>query len=267
MDFKGKAVFINGASRGLGRSMSVSFAKAGASMIALGARSDLSVTIAEMKAAVSSLGRPDPQILPINFDVTDRKSVEEAAAQVEKNFGRIDIIINNSGKFEWATILESDPDEWWKTFKVNLGCYLVAHAFVPLMLKGGNKTIVTVSSVGAHLKIPGLNAYQISKMAVLRLSEFIVEEYGDKGVLAYCIHPGNIVTELLAGGLDSLDPIYRPVFTETAELSADSLVYLTSQKRDWLGGRYINVTWDLPELMDKKDEIVQGDKLKIKLVI
>lgn len=50
-------------------------------------------------------------------------------------------------------------------------------------------------------------------------------------------------------------------------MSADSLVYLTSEKRDWLAGRYINVTWDLPELMQKKDEIVAGDKLKMKLVV
>lgn len=45
------------------------------------------------------------------------------------------------------------------------------------------------------------------------------------------------------------------------------MVYLTKEKRDWLAGRYINVTWDMPELMAKEDEIVQGDKLKVKLVL
>lgn len=57
------------------------------------------------------------------------------------------------------------------------------------------------------------------------------------------------------------------VFVETPELSADSLVYLTSERRDWLAGRYINVTWDLPELMEKKEDIVKGDKLKVRLVL
>ena len=56
------------------------------------------------------------------------------------------------------------------------------------------------------------------------------------------------------------------VFVETTELSADTIVYLTKEKRDWLGGRYINCTWDMPELMAKKDEIVKGDKLKVRLV-
>ena len=50
-------------------------------------------------------------------------------------------------------------------------------------------------------------------------------------------------------------------------MSADSLVYLSSEKRDWLAGRYINVTWDLPELMTKEKEIVEGDKLKVRLVV
>lgn len=54
------------------------------------------------------------------------------------------------------------------------------------------------------------------------------------------------------------------MFVETPELSADSIVYLTSEKREWLGGRYVNVTWDLPELERKREEIVKSDKLKVK---
>ncbi len=57
------------------------------------------------------------------------------------------------------------------------------------------------------------------------------------------------------------------VFVDSAELSGDTLVFLTKEKREWLGGRYINVTWDMPELMAQKEEIVKGDKLKLKLVI
>lgn len=56
------------------------------------------------------------------------------------------------------------------------------------------------------------------------------------------------------------------VFVETPELSADSITFLVSRKRDWLGGRYINCTWDMPELMAKEEEIVKGDKLKNRFV-
>jgi hypothetical protein len=54
------------------------------------------------------------------------------------------------------------------------------------------------------------------------------------------------------------------VFVETPELSGDSVVFLVSKRREWLGGRYINCTWDLPELMSKEAEMVRGDKLKTK---
>jgi hypothetical protein len=56
------------------------------------------------------------------------------------------------------------------------------------------------------------------------------------------------------------------VFVDLPDLSADTLVFLTSEKREWLGGRYINVTWDMPELVAKKDGIVEGDKLKNKFI-
>jgi hypothetical protein len=55
------------------------------------------------------------------------------------------------------------------------------------------------------------------------------------------------------------------VFVDSAEISADTIVFLTSEKRPWIGGRYINATWDMPQLMAKKDEIVAGDKLKVRL--
>ncbi|KAI1661078.1 NAD(P)-binding protein [Daldinia decipiens] len=264
-NLSGKAVLITGASKGLGRAISVSFAKAGASMIAIGARSDLSTTVNEIKAAAEKVGKPEPAILALKLDVADPKSVDDAAAQVKERFGRMDIVINNAGIFDVAKILDTDPEKWWNIWRVNvMGPYNTTRSFLPLLLEGSNKTIVTLSSVGAHLVGPGLSAYQPSKLAVLRLSEFISAEYGDKGIVAYCIHPGNIPTDMVAG---VLAPEIKGVFVETSELSADSLVYLTSERRDWLAGRYINVTWDLPELMEKKDEIVKGDKLKVRLVI
>ncbi|XDG09733.1 hypothetical protein ABKA04_009348 [Annulohypoxylon sp. FPYF3050] len=235
-------------------------------MIAIGARSDLSTTTKEMEMVVANLRKPIPKILPVKFDVSDRQSVEEAADLVKKNFGHVDIVINNAGVMYISTIVDSDPDEWWKVFQVNLvGPYLIARSFIPLLLKGRDKTLITVASVGAHLKSPGLSAYQISKLAVVRLTEMIVTEYGND-ILAYSIHPGNILTDMISD-IEADAPGLKPIFIDKAELGADSLVYLTSQKRDWLAGRYINVTWDLPELMEKEDEIVNGDKLKLRLVI
>ncbi|KAK9777389.1 hypothetical protein SCAR479_05782 [Seiridium cardinale] len=266
-DFSGRAVFVSGASRGLGRAMSVSFAKAGTSMIAIGARSDLSGTIKAMQDAVERVGKPTPKILPIQFDVADKASVDEAAKKVRQEFGRIDIVIGNAAVLATGKMAEMDPDEWIRVFTVNtIGPYLLYRSFIPLMLERGEKTFITVSSVGAHIQTSGYSAYQTSKLTVLRLAEFASTEYGDQGILAYSIHPGNIPTDMV-GGPEGLPESVKAIFTETAELSADSIVYLTSEKRPWLAGRYVNVTWDLPELVAKKDEIVSGDKLKVRLVV
>ncbi|KAH8754367.1 hypothetical protein F5883DRAFT_431409 [Diaporthe sp. PMI_573] len=266
-DLSGNAVFITGASKGLGRAIAVSFAKAGATQIALCARSDVSETAREIEAAVSKLEKPPPQVLPVKLDVSDRRSVDEAAALVRKEFGHLDIVINNAGTGYYGRIAESDPDEWWKPIEVNFrGPYLIMRAFIPLLLEGGDKTIITVSSVGAHQVVPGFSSYQTSKLAALRLAEHAVAEYGEHGLLAYSIHPGNVPTDM-SDQLLAVAPEFKYIFVDTPELCGDSVVYLASRKRDWLAGRYLNVTWDLPELMEKEEEIVEGDKLKVKLVV
>ncbi|TVY41284.1 Short chain dehydrogenase [Lachnellula subtilissima] len=262
-----KAVFIVGASRGLGLAMAKSFARAGASHIAIGARSSLSAQSADITAAATAAQRPTPTVLPVQLNISDRKSTEAAAALVEKEFGRLDIVVLNAAILSGrGKVLDSDPDEWWETMTVNVkGPYLVTRAVLPLLLKGGDKTIVALSSVGAHCVTPGLSAYQGTKLAVLRFMEFVSVEYGAQGVLAFAVHPGNIPTDMI-GGPEGVSEELKPIFVETPELSADTIVFLTKEKREWLGGRYINCTWDMPELMAQEDEIVKGDKLKVRLV-
>ena len=98
---------------------------------------------------------------------------------------------------------DTDPDAWWSTWETNIrGPYLVARSFLPLLLeKGGDRTIVTVASVGAFKTNSGLSAYQTTKLAQLRLMEFLNAEYGDQGLLAYSVHPGNVAgTDILGLG-------------------------------------------------------------------
>lgn len=262
--------------------MILSFAKAGASFIAAGARSDMSQLAKDVEAAALSANRPTPTFLPVKMDVTDRKSVEDAAAEIEKAFGKLDIVINNAGILgKFGLITDSNPDEWWQVLDVNIrGPYLVSRSFLPLLLKGEDKYLINVASVAAHLLNPTLSAYQVSKMGLVKLTQLINAEYSGQGVISFAVHPGNSPTDIMGGpeGLTDhektskfmfyrLKQILTPsVFVETPEISADTLVFLTSQKRTWLGGRYINCTWDMPELMAKEEEIVKEDKLKVKFL-
>ncbi|KAF1991527.1 short chain dehydrogenase reductase [Aulographum hederae CBS 113979] len=267
VDFSNRAVFISGGSKGIGKAMTLSIASAGASFIAVGARSDMSAMPQKIKDAAKAAGRKEPQILLVKLDVTDRASVENAAKTIEEAFGKLDIVINNAGIMgEMTTLAESDPDVWWQTFNVNLrGPYLVMRTFIPLLLKGGEKTIVNVGSVGAWLCMPTLGAYQTTKLALTRLSEFVAVENGQQGILCYTIHPGNVVTEIM--GPDGPPAEFRHLFSDTPEISADTIVFLTKERRTWLQGRYISVAWDMPELMSREEEVVKGNKLKIQMSI
>ena len=191
-NLSGKVVIITGASRGIGRATALSYAKAGASGIVVLARSDLSSLKDDLIEAAKDAGRAAPKVLGLSVDATDRTAIEKAANQVTEAFGKVDILINNAGYLEQlAHIDSSDPEEWWKTWEINVkGVYLMTKFFLPLLLKSELKTVVVVSSIGAHITMPGMSAYQTTKLAVLRLNDFLMAEYGEKGLIAFGVHPG-----------------------------------------------------------------------------
>lgn len=118
-DLSGKAIFISGASRGLGKSIAISFAKAGASQIAIGARSDLGDVEKEMKASASKARKPEPKILSLKLEITDARSVDAAVKKVETEFGKLDVVINNAGVIgKRQPITASNPEDWWETSKL-----------------------------------------------------------------------------------------------------------------------------------------------------
>lgn len=216
--------------------------------------------------AAASAGKPKPVIVPISLDVTDEESVSAAAVTLKEAFPRLDILINNAGYLEFRQkIIDRDPDEWWKTWTVNVkGTYLVTRAILPFMLNmGGEKIVVNLSSIAAHLTSPGGSAYQTSKLALQRFTQFIDADYGADGVLAFGLHPGGVLTDMGK----RLASLREAAVTETPKLAADTIVYLTEKRIDWLAARYISATWDVEELLSKKEEIVSGDKLKVKLVV
>jgi len=262
----GRSILITGASKGVGRAMAVSYAKAGAANIIITARSSLDDTEIEMLAAIKSveLTGPPPKIIKLKLDVTSESSVSEAAMDVEKQVGRLDILINNAGYLEnWKPIAETDPNEWWKSWETNIkGVYLVSRAFLPLLLKGGEKTIVNIGSNGGHFTTFGASAYQGTKYALLRFTQFLATEYEEQGLLAFTMHPGGVKTELATG----MPEYMHVVLTDTAELCGDNVTWMTQVRQEWLNGRFYSVTWDVDELLAKKDEIIEGDKLKMRMV-
>lgn len=99
-DLSTRSVLVTGASKGLGKDNAISFARAGASKIAIAARSGLEDVEKQMKAAAKQAGRKEPTILSLKLDVADKQSVSDAVTKIEEDFGSLDIVINNAGYLE-----------------------------------------------------------------------------------------------------------------------------------------------------------------------
>ncbi|KAI1760790.1 NAD(P)-binding protein [Hypoxylon sp. FL1150] len=259
----GKHVLVTGGNKGIGKGVALSYARAGASHIAITSRSEVPEVVVEIEQAAIDAGRGKPTVLVLQMDVTVSSSVKSAAQTLETAWGRLDILIGNAGFLaKYEKMLDGDEVEWWRSYEVNmLGSYLVAKSFLPLMLKGGDKTIINMSSTGAIHFHEGGSSYQISKFALLRLTEYLMVEYGDQGLLSYSVHPGGVATDLSQG----LPEQTKAWLTCTPALGGDTVAFLTSQRQEWLAGRYLSAMWDMAEFFAKKDEIIGKDSLKMRM--
>lgn len=267
LSLEGRAVLITGASRGIGRALAASFAKTMILGLCIAARGDMSATREEIREAAHSTLIKEPKILEVKLDVTSQSSVERCAAEFKKAFLEgLDILINNAGYLEPEMLIhESDPEEWWKSYEVSAkGPYLLSCSFLPLLLnkKDGLKTIVNMTSIGAHMLFPGMSGYNTAKLALCRLTEYIDTEYSEQGVIAFTVHPGGVKTEM---GL-KLPTEKQIMLTDTAELCADSVVWLAAKRREYLCGTYVSVQWDMPQLDERGDEIRNKKLLRVRLI-
>ncbi|KAK8102040.1 hypothetical protein PG984_015186 [Apiospora sp. TS-2023a] len=269
----GHNVLVTGGARGIGRAMALAFARAGASGIAVADISEEFGNLAsDLLEAAKSRGHEYPQLILHQLDVTDEASVKKCAALVTAEFkGRFDILVNNAGHMTPALpVPKSDPDTWWRTFEVNLkGPYLMSKYFVPLLLESASSSsseeeeeggqeggqMININSVAAHNLRPHASAYGTSKLAALKLTEFLMVEAGEKGLLAYSVHPGGVLTDLAKNNMPAET---LAGLGDRPELVAETVAWLTGERREWLAGRYVSATWDMEELVGRRGRLWRG---------
>ena len=109
----------------------------------------------DVKAAAKQAGRAEPHVLALSVDVVSFSSVQDSRKQLDEAFkGQLDVVVANHGYLEeFIPITDSNPDEWWKSWEINIhGVYNIAHQFLPLLQKKESLGIfVGVTSVGQHL--------------------------------------------------------------------------------------------------------------------
>ncbi|KAI0036336.1 NAD-P-binding protein [Vararia minispora EC-137] len=253
--FKGRVVLITGASGGIGRSISMFYARAGADLVLV------SRTLENLKAGEVEILKevPGARIELVDVDVVHPDSGTEAVKRTIAVFGRLDILVANAGipSAPHAPLAEKDPLHWWCTQEVNVrGVFVFIHSALPELVKRKGQIVITSSAV-AHLRVPGSSDYIISKHAVNRLAELVSLEYPD--VKVYSVHPGVVASQQAREAATSFPAIDPP------ELMAATAMWLTMRNAEFLSGRFINATWDLNEVVAKKDEVVRENLLVTKL--
>lgn len=205
----GKVVLITGAGRGIGRAIALQYASAKVASIILCARTTSQLD--EVAATIKTINS-DIRVHKQSVDVTSESAVAALAEDMAKKEDRLDILVNNAGySARWTPLDLSEPSDWWRSFEVNLkGPYLMARAFLPLLLKTAEQTghvdVVNLASIGAHQVNALASNYTISKLAVCRLTENIDVGYKDQGVSAISVNPGGVETELASQEIDILKP-------------------------------------------------------------
>ena len=138
-------------------------------------------------------------IYEIGVDVTQADSVKAAAQATLKEFGRVDLLVNNAGiaganKPTW----ELDPAEWQQVLQIDLfGVYLCCHALVPGMRERGFGRIVNIASIAGKEGNPNASHYSAAKAGVVALTKSLGKELAKSGVLVNCITPAVIETDIL----------------------------------------------------------------------
>ena len=238
-DLKNKVAVITGASSGLGRQMSKTFAKQGANLVILARRLE---RLEELKEELSDLG---VKVLPIKCDVTSTEDINNAAEAVEKEFGRVDILINCAGSSKDKGVLDMEDDEWEFTIDTDLtSVFKVTRAFANIMKKNNYGRVINIASmyglVGST-EIPTI-AYHSSKGGVVNFTRAAAAELAKYNITVNCICPGYFYTELTTQVLDTDQfqefakthvPMQR--YGNEGELDAGA-VFLASEEASYVTG-------------------------------
>lgn len=224
---QGQGVLITGASSGLGRAAARAFAEAGAD-VALLARGERELRA--LAAEIEALGR---RALVLPTDLANEGALQDAAEEVTRSFGRVDVLLNNAGTDVPGAVAELTASDWDRVLAVNLRApFLLAKAVFPTMKVQGRGTIINLSSVAGKRGWANASAYCASKFGLTGLTQALHAEGREHGIRAVIVYPGAMATNWgewtpEARGAD--EPEHRPSSQALApEDAAAFLVWLAA---------------------------------------
>lgn len=249
MKLSGKVAAITGAARGIGKACARRFLDDGVKVV-------ISDVDAEgLAATAAELARPDA-LRTIVGNVARRADVDQLVATAVKEFGRLDIMVNNAGVARNRDILEITEEEFDEIIGINLkGAFFGVQAAARQMIaQGGGGVIVNMSSVNALLAIPALATYAMSKGGMKQLTSVAAVALAPQNIRVVAVGPGTILTDMVKSSIYTSDDARKTVMSRTpagrggepsevasvvAFLASDDASYITGQTIYPDGGRLI----------------------------
>jgi NAD(P)-dependent dehydrogenase (short-subunit alcohol dehydrogenase family) len=243
----GRVALVTGGARGLGRTMAVALAQAGADVAITGRTAATAEEAA--RAIADETGR---RCRAFAADVTQAADIDRLVSEVGAEFERIDVLINNAGTNIRGSIDQLSEADWDTVIDTNLkGPFLCSRAIGPMMVKRGWGRVINLGSILGSVGLPGRAPYASSKAGVINLTRVLALEWAGTGVTANAICPGPFATEMNRALLD--DPVKYQEFVrnipmgrwgELEELTG-AVVFLASDASSFVTGSalYVDGGW------------------------
>ncbi|MBE0447684.1 MAG: SDR family oxidoreductase [Actinobacteria bacterium] len=192
-----RAVIVTGSTRGIGLATAAEFLRNGDKVTIFCRHQDHVDEAVERLSEITGLSNVSQNILGLFGDVRMSSDVREIVDIALRNFGRIDVLINNAGIAVWKLIEHTTEHEWDNVLDTNLkGSFLFIHEVMPIMKKQGSGVIINVSSgLGAQGQA-NYSAYSASKFGQIGLTQVVADETRDMDIKVYAILPGGVATKL-----------------------------------------------------------------------
>ena len=230
-DLNNRVAVVTGGAQGFGLAITERFIKAGAKVI---------IWDIEEKAAKNAIEKINSENVSYQIvDVTNFETVKKNLSEVEKNFGKIDIFINNAGIAGMNTTVADYPlDEWKKVMNLNLNSvFYCCKAVVPFMTRNNYGRIVNIASIAGKEGNPNASAYSTSKAGVIGLTKSLGKELAQKNIAVNCVTPAAAKTRIFDQMTEEhinymLSKIPRNKFAKVEEL-ASLVTWLASEENSF----------------------------------